>query len=601
MVAATATATSSSLRHPQYYDSAEEEEERRLSALHGEAADDDEDAPPPATRKRKEADDGDGARARAAADAAASAAFDEKVRRKRTRPVLTAAALKGEKGLVVVRRSFPATVVKFRDAPAATKKGGRVAAGVPPEKRAQRLAETAQINAAARYSRGLVAAYRDFATVLFPTLAPEDVFLKMEELGAKKEVKDYLNIMREDMRKEHVEGLLGKEKAGRILDELQYGMRAANLHPDMERLKEESLSRYRVGQVGGAQNSGRDDESEEGGTEAPQASRSKRVVVTNPYAKKLHEANVGSAAGGEKMGADTTADDGATQENGHPVAEEDEEEEAAFSVDGVDEANNAVMPTAAEDGADTADKEQAAKAEKQNGFDKEMNGGAEESADTEELQDDADTINGSTELCKDEAGAKDNTDQVDTVDHAAEENVLKTQETDINAEEQGKVSPTLPVGGASKHGAESALASLSQEQLSVETPTQETLTLAASQLDAMDTDFTQASAAREDATQTATQSAREGESERFSQTQDDGRFSQMPDSERFSPTQDDERFSQTQDGGASRPPIIFEEVEDNTSATRHSTENDGEESEGSSSGQQQLLGQTMDTQLSMEY
>merc|ERR1719253_1633250 len=145
-------------------------------------------------------------------------------------------------------------------------------------------------------------------------------------------------------------------------------------------------------------------------------------------------------------------------------------------------------------------------------------------------------------------GAKDNTDQVDTVDNAAEENVLKTQETDINAEEQGKVSPTPPVGGASKHGAESALTSLSQERLSVETPTQETLTLAASQLDAMDTDFTQASAAREDATQTATQSAREGESE---------------------------RFSQTQDGGASRPPIIFEEVEDNTSATRHSTENDG--------------------------
>merc|ERR1719253_1195705 len=146
-------------------------------------------------------------------------------------------------------------------------------------------------------------------------------------------------------------------------------------------------------------------------------------------------------------------------------------------------------------------------------------------------------------------GAKDNTDQVDTVDNAAEENVLKTQETDINAEEQGKVSPTPPVGGASKHGAESALTSLSQEQLSVETPTQETLTLAASQLDAMDTDFTQASAAREDATQTATQSAREGESERFSQTQDDGRFSQMPDSERFSPTQESERFSQTQDDG----------------------------------------------------
>ena len=110
------------------------------------------------------------------------------MQRKRACPVLTAVKLTGDRGLARVRRSFLASVAFFL--------------------------------VAARYSRSLLAAYPNFAAELFPTLAAEDVFLKVEQLGAKKEVKDRLNFMGEDARKEHVERVLGREKASRILREL---------------------------------------------------------------------------------------------------------------------------------------------------------------------------------------------------------------------------------------------------------------------------------------------------------------------------------------------------------------------------------------------
>jgi hypothetical protein len=48
-------------------------------------------------------------------------------------------------------------------------------------------------------------AYRDFANELFPSMAAEDVFLKIEDLGSKKEVKDYVQLMRDKFCKEYWE------------------------------------------------------------------------------------------------------------------------------------------------------------------------------------------------------------------------------------------------------------------------------------------------------------------------------------------------------------------------------------------------------------
>eukprot|EP00984_Skeletonema_dohrnii_P012448 scaffold5055_cov92-Skeletonema_dohrnii-CCMP3373.AAC.1 len=85
---------------------------------------------------------------------------------------------------------------------------------------------TSQINMAARYSSSLLTAYTDFARSLFPSLAPADVFLKIEALGSKREVKDFLQVMRDDVRKEYLLKVYNGdgEKVERLLSELEYGI-----------------------------------------------------------------------------------------------------------------------------------------------------------------------------------------------------------------------------------------------------------------------------------------------------------------------------------------------------------------------------------------
>jgi hypothetical protein len=86
--------------------------------------------------------------------------------------------------------------------------------------------QTSQINMAARYSSSLLTAYTDFARSLFPSLAPADVFLKIEALGSKREVKDFLQVMRDDVRKEYLLKVYNGdvEKVERLLSELEYGI-----------------------------------------------------------------------------------------------------------------------------------------------------------------------------------------------------------------------------------------------------------------------------------------------------------------------------------------------------------------------------------------
>ncbi|KAL3801109.1 hypothetical protein HJC23_002402 [Cyclotella cryptica] len=191
-------------------DSEEEEEERLLSAEHGEASEDG-----PSRRKRTVNSTGF-----SEADAAAAKEFEEKVRAKKPRPALTPADLKGPKGLVVVRRSFPRQC-KFRDPPSSKR---AIGTGVKSSKFAQKMNQEAQITAAANYARSLMSSYRSFARSLFPSLAPDDVLLKIEDMGSKKEIKDYLQIMRNEMRREYLEGIYGEEKTERLLHELECGV-----------------------------------------------------------------------------------------------------------------------------------------------------------------------------------------------------------------------------------------------------------------------------------------------------------------------------------------------------------------------------------------
>ncbi|KAL3809215.1 hypothetical protein ACHAXA_005422 [Cyclostephanos tholiformis] len=200
-------------------DSEEEEEERRLSEQYGEAADSDGGGP-----NRKRGPRTQTNTALTEEDAAAAKEFEETVRpRKVQRPTLQPSDLKGARGLIFVRRSFPSRVARYRQESSRVVRG----AGVKSNELARKMNVASQINAAARYSRSLMGAYRDFARELAPSLAAEDAFLKIEDLGSKKDVKDYLQLMRDEFRKEYLTGIYGEEKAARILNELEHGLRAS--------------------------------------------------------------------------------------------------------------------------------------------------------------------------------------------------------------------------------------------------------------------------------------------------------------------------------------------------------------------------------------
>ena len=279
----TTTGRPSSSHYSRYddgIDSEEEEEECRLSEMHGEAADDDGASGSQNKRKRTNATT---ETKLTEEDAAAAKQFEEEVRlkSKKARPALTPAELKSSKGLIYVRRSFPTQVQKYRNVVTPSNKVR--GSGTKSNKLAHKMNTNAQLNAAASYSRSLMSAYRQFGQQLFPSLAVEDVFLKIEDLGSKKEVKDYLEIMRNEFRKEYMEGIYGTEKANRILNELEYGLKVHPMEMDENytgQLGEEggegSLSRVmpRMGYAAGAYDDG---EEEEEGPAAP---------VVNPYANK---------------------------------------------------------------------------------------------------------------------------------------------------------------------------------------------------------------------------------------------------------------------------------------------------------------------------
>mmetsp|Transcript_25231 Transcript_25231/g.41589 ORF Transcript_25231/g.41589 Transcript_25231/m.41589 type:complete len:536 (-) Transcript_25231:105-1712(-) len=200
----------------------EEEEERHLSELHGEAAADDDGT----TKKRKRNNNTNDTKL-TEEDAAAAKEFEEKIRKKIARPQFTPQLLtSGSKGLVYLRRSFPTRVTKFRtvDPKVVLNNNKKM------DKRQQELykkrQQISQINMAARYSSSLLSAYTDFARSLFPSLAPADVFLKIEALGSKKEVKDFLQVMRDDVRKEYLIKVYNGDgdKVERLLSELEYGI-----------------------------------------------------------------------------------------------------------------------------------------------------------------------------------------------------------------------------------------------------------------------------------------------------------------------------------------------------------------------------------------
>ena len=77
--------------------------------------------------------------------------------------------------------------------------------------------------AAGAYCHKLVNAYRSFCKDLMPSMNFEDVLLKIEQLGAKSQVKKFMKNMRDNKRNEYLDSVYGREKADRMLKELDDG------------------------------------------------------------------------------------------------------------------------------------------------------------------------------------------------------------------------------------------------------------------------------------------------------------------------------------------------------------------------------------------
>ena len=184
-------------------DAEEAEQERLLSERFGEAG----EAP---SEKRKTA-------AAAATDQDIAAELAGEVRRaKKSRPTLQPTDLTGPaNGLNRIKNEFN-DLAKYRSGVDRARLKAR---------KGQRLTRDqlrrAELNAAAAYSRDLVGAYRNYCRDLFPALAFEDTVARIETLGSKKEVKDYVEIMREDVRRQHLVKIYGAGKTDRMLAELE--------------------------------------------------------------------------------------------------------------------------------------------------------------------------------------------------------------------------------------------------------------------------------------------------------------------------------------------------------------------------------------------
>lgn len=176
-----------------------EEQERALSMSHGEAS---EDSP----GIKKQQTDAEIANALNANDA---------TKRKR-RLVLTEADLTGSKGLIKIRHNFPSKL-RYRQPNFHTGVSNRNV--VSKRKRVEQ-----EIQAAATYTSSLMQNYEEFATELMPTEHFTDTLNKIQDLGSKKQVKAYLDIMREEVCKQYIEGIHGKEKTEKLFNELEYGL-----------------------------------------------------------------------------------------------------------------------------------------------------------------------------------------------------------------------------------------------------------------------------------------------------------------------------------------------------------------------------------------
>ena len=304
-----------------YDDDEEAEQERLLSERFGEAGE------APSSGDKRAADKSD-------KDIAAELAGEAR-KIKKSRPTLQTADLMGPRGLIKIKNEFN-DMVKYRGVDRAKLK----AKG---KKLTREQLKRAELNAAAAYSRDLMGAYRMFCRDLFPPLAFEDTLTRIETLSTKKDLKDYLEIMREDVRRQHLVKIYGAEKADRMLSELETANFAS---PDDDGFADDLAV---ANPYGNASGNGANDpasaatEEEEEDVPPPPSSpvRDYRGITRASQRADPYSQSSPTSTGNDDEG-NATAD-------AAPPADEEQEVEATFDEDTTPDAPNVPGATIAED------------------------------------------------------------------------------------------------------------------------------------------------------------------------------------------------------------------------------------------------------------
>ncbi len=182
----------------------EREQERLLSEQHGEASED----PASGTSRKRQSD---------AEIADALNSNDASVKKKKPRLKLTEEKLTGADGLIRVRHEFTSKARYRQPNPINMK-------NVKDKKAAKRKQFERDVKASAQYVSKLMNCYREFAMDIAPNMHYNDTFLRIQELGKKKMVREYLESMRLEICREQLEKQHGRDKAEKYMHELDHGL-----------------------------------------------------------------------------------------------------------------------------------------------------------------------------------------------------------------------------------------------------------------------------------------------------------------------------------------------------------------------------------------
>mmetsp|Transcript_19666 Transcript_19666/g.42889 ORF Transcript_19666/g.42889 Transcript_19666/m.42889 type:complete len:589 (+) Transcript_19666:126-1892(+) len=353
-------------------DAEEAEQERLMSERFGEAG---------------EAPSGGEKRAAASAtdqDIAAELAGEAR-KIKKSRPTLQPSNLiGGSNGLIRIRNEFN-DMVKYRG-------GGvdRTRLLAKKKKLSRDQIRRAELNAAAAYSRDLVGAYRTYCHDLFPTMAFEDTVAKIETLSSKKEVKDYVELMREDARRTHLVKIFGTEKTDRMLSELESNVAHGYGDDGMDGGGGGGMNGMGMGAVanpyGGA---GGDAAPADAGADEEEREMEEDGVQQQPYPPSPVRDYRGITRGSSQKSNPYAAQDSPSKDATSAADKEEEEAEATF-----DDNEDAVAGSDKESATASPADDEAASADTANGIDKDKEAGGsgdegeEEEEEEEEEQSD---------------------------------------------------------------------------------------------------------------------------------------------------------------------------------------------------------------------